>query len=474
LVRSPLLLGIVLVACALRLPALSLPLEGAGARLASLGGHLGTEQGWVPRGEAPLVPALTAILVSAGLHPTQALRVLDLCMAMLLPVLGFGLARGLGCRRSTGYWFAFLLAVHPLLVLGIGGALVGTAGVATVLVLGGLWAVSSTRPWMRRLGLLSACLLPFCSPAGAVFTPALLWLHAREEPGRLRVLGPLVGALALVFGPVLPAWTSGTPQSALSFVLGWLPLVLLGGLFVGLPAGLHHLLRSEGRTAIVARAWLMSATGLLALQLLRGLEGPLSLDLDSSAGLLLVPPLLLAGVVGLERSGWRLAPGVRMGSALAGVLLGAFVANGGLQVRIDPSAPLAAGRLEYLRSASHQAADVVGPGGWIVLDVAGMDPDAQASLADTLEGRWLWRREALTEGLAVAPVRQLPTFPARSYPAGDHFAMVVPAPRRGDPAVLDSLTTFGGASIFQQDIVERVGAFLVLKLEGHGPHGTNR
>ncbi len=468
--RPPLLLGIVLIAFALRLPALSLPLEGEGARLASLGGHLGSEQGWVPSGEAPLVPALTAIFVSSGLHPTQSLRVLDMLMALLLPVLGAGLAGALGCSRSTSLWLALLLAVHPLLVLGIGGALVGTAGVASVLVLAGLWAVCAERVGMRRLGLVCGCLLPFCSPAAAVFTPALIWLHARDEPGRLRVLGPLVGALALVFGPVLPAWTAGLPQQGLPFLLGWLPLVLLGGLLVGVPTGANRLLRGETQSAAVSRAWLVSTLGLLLLQLLRGLDGPLAFDLDSNAGLLLVPPLLLAGLLGLERSAWRFASSVRVGSVLAGLLLGVFVAHGGLQVRIDPSAPLAAGRLEWLRNATHQAAAVVGPGGWIVLDVATTDADAQASLADTLQGRWIWRREALAPETGVAPVRQLPTFPARSYPAGDHFAMLVPAPRRGDAAVLESLTTFGGASIFRQDIVERVGAYVVLKLEGHGPH----
>ena len=468
--RSPLLLGIVLIAFALRLPALSLPLEGQGARLASLGNELGTERGWVPSGEAPLVPALSAILVSSGLHPTQALRILDLLMAVLLPILGAGLAGALGCRLSTRYWFALLLAVHPLLILGVGGALVGTAGVASVLVLGGFWASAAARPGVHRLALVAGCLLPFCSPSAAVFTPALVWLHARGEPGRLRVIGPLIGGLALVFGPALPAWTAGLPEDALSFAIGWLPLALLGGLLIGVPRGTGGLLRSEGTSGMVARAWLMSAVGLLALLLLRGLEGPLAFDLDSSAGLLLVPPLLLAGLVGIGRSQWRFAPLLRLSSVVVGILLGLFVGHGGLQVRLDPGANLAAGRLEWLRGASHQAASLVGPGGWIVLDVAEMDADAQASLADTLEGRWLWRRDPLADGASPAPVRQLPTFPARSYPAGDRFAMVMPAPRRGHSSVLEPLTTFGGASIFRQDIVDRVGAFLVLELEGHATH----
>ena len=469
--RSPLLLGIVLIAFALRLPALSLPLEGEGARLASLGNELGTERGWVPSGDAPLVPALSAILVSSGLHPTQALRVLDLLMAVLLPILGAGLAGALGCREATRLWFALLLAVHPLLVLGVGGALVGTAGVASVLVLGGLWASCATRPSVRRLALCAGCLLPFCSPSAAVFTPALVWLHARGEPGRLRVIGPLVGGLALVFGPALPAWTTGLPQDAVAFALGWLPLALLGGLMLGLPQGMCSLVRTEGGAGVAARAWFTSATFLLALLLLRGLEGRLAFDLDAGVGLLLVPPLVLAGLVGVSRSTWRFGPLVRLSSAVVGMLLGLFVGHGGLQVRLDPGASLAAGRLEWLRGASHQAAALVGPGGWIVLDVDGMDADAQASLADTLEGRWLWRREPQADAQGPAPVRQLPTFPARSYPAGDRFAMVMPAPRRGQASVLEPLTTFGGASIFRQDIVDRVGAFLVLELEGHATLG---
>lgn len=469
---APLLL--LLIALGLRLPAFGLPVEGEAARLASVAELVGNERGWVPAETAPVMPVMAAVLVASGIAPTDAIRLIDLLFGALIAPLLFLLGRSLGLSMGLAVWCGLFAAAHPLLAINAGGVHPGPSGVALACLLSALLLLRSERSRTRRAGALVSTLLILSHSAGALYGIPLLAYYALREPGpRLQLLLPAAGLVALLLGPVAPWRTSGEITGVGGLLLGWLPLAGLGVVWVMSGVGMRRLGSGDSPGSGAFRTWAIGAAlhliALVALPL-----GPAAgLELDGpSGGILLVPFVLLTGLVGWARAAAgipKLAPGIRTGrravclGAVAGSLL---LVSGALQVLVLPASPAAAGRLTWLRDAVAQASAAAGERGWIVLGVAEDDPATQASLADAHPGRALCRRAPLDEKPDEDGLRVLLPFPAGAYPADQPFAVVVHAPRRDADATVNGVTTFGGEGIFEQEPVSRVGAYLVMRVQG--------
>ena len=123
--QRPYVIGIVLLALALRLPCLLsaqvVLTEGTTyttiARSLAAGrgyvGILGVVDFFVP----PLYPLLMAGLARLGLDAVWAGRLLSLILGTLLPLPVYWLTKNLSGRRSAGLFSALLIAAHPLLVV---------------------------------------------------------------------------------------------------------------------------------------------------------------------------------------------------------------------------------------------------------------------------------------------------------------------------------------------------------------------
>jgi hypothetical protein len=136
--------------------------------------------------------------------------------------------------------------------------------------------------------------------------------------------------------------------------------------------------------------------------------------------------------------------------------------SGGLQASLVPDSPPTAGRLHLLREAVQAAASEAGPAGWIVLAVASDRPEEQASLADLHPEHWMWADASgpqETDPKRPAALRRVPVFPAASFAAGRHVAVVARAGTTG------AIQTFGGAGIYHQEVVRRVGPYIVLRAQ---------
>lgn len=465
------------LAFALRVPTLALPLEGAAAVLASEVERVGTERGWVSPGTPPTLPLMGGVLVATGLDPTSALRFVDLLLGCLVAPLGFALARRLGAAGGTATWIGLALALHPLLAVNVGGVHPGPDALGLVLLLTGLLALAHEAPVVRRLGGLLGILLAVSHPAGPLYLLPLLLVHAVYEPGpRWQVLLPVLGGLALVWGPVsvLGDGDGGAGLSALLF--GWLPLAGLGVLWLATPRGVRALLESHrggGPLRAVLGAWGLGAALHAAWLVGPGLGRSVGFELDApSGGSLLVPLLLLTGMVGVAawaRGGARWAAGVRITRRAVVTLSAAaavYLVSGPLQIALAPARAGTAGRLTWMRDAVARAAEAAGERGWIVLGVAEEEPATQASLADAHPFRAICRRAPLPEEPAEDGLRVLLPFPASAYPADEPFGLVLPAPRRDQTATFEPVTTFDGTGIFEQEPIARVGAYLVMRVRG--------
>lgn len=463
------LLGSIVLALVLRLPSVGLPLEGEGARLASQTDALMDRQE-LPgdSSEGGLVALLATAVAAAGLTPTLGVRVLGLGCALLLPLLAFALARRFGGSFAAAAGCAFLMGVHPFVVIEVGGALSGSAGVELVVLLTALLAVTSPRAWVRRPGLLVGLALPHVAVSGLVYLPLITVLHQRRESvGWLRVAGLLVSVASLALSPALRGLPGPGPVDPVQFLVLWVPLVCLGVLLLGAPRGWRVLAAKAGEIGTAWRAWSLAAVVHVGLLLGLGLEGTLGLALDGSGGLALVPFVLLMGVVGCLaiRASWmRWALGV---ASFAAVLCTGWLGFGSAQARLTPGADTAALRLTWQRDVCADAARLVGRDGWIVLDILEDEPDAQRSLADLLKGHWVWRREDLTGSARESALRPLLTFPAPAWQGGT-FAMIRPTPTRGGRiGRLEDEVSFGPTARFDQDAVLRVGPWLLVELQGN-------
>ena len=464
------LLGSIVVALVLRLPALSLPLEGEGARLASQTDALMAHKE-LPGdpSEGGLLALLATAVAAAGLTPTLGVRVLGLACALLLPLLGFALARRFRLSRGASVGCAFLLGVHPFVVIEVGGALTGSAGVELVLLLAGMLCVTSGSALLRRVGAVTAMALPHVAVSGLVYLPLITVLHQRREPrGPLRVIGLLGSVASLALSPALRALPGPGPVDPVQFLVLWVPLVSLGVLLLGAPRGWRVLAGEDaGDLGVAWRAWSLAAVVHVGLLLGLGLEGDLGLALDGSGGLALVPFVLIMGLAGCFaiRARW-----MRYGLALASfaaLLCTAWLGFGAAQVRLTPGADTAALRLTWQRDVCRRAARLVGQDGWVVLDILADDPDGQRSLADLLKGHWVWRREPLSDEERAHALRPLLTFPAAAWKGGA-FAMIRETPTRGGRiGRVDDEVSFGPTAVFDQDAVRRVGPWLLVELQGN-------
>ncbi|MDJ0973741.1 MAG: hypothetical protein QNJ98_04720 [Planctomycetota bacterium] len=466
------------LALLLRLPTLSLPVEGEAAVLASEVERVGTERGWVSPGTPPTLPLIGGVLVATGLDPTRALRFVDLLLGCLVAPLGFALARRLGAEQGAATWVGLALALHPFLAVNAGGVHPGPDALGLVLLLAALAALASPTPAARRLGVLLAMLLAVSHPAGPLYLLPLLTVYALNEPGpRWQVLLPVLGVVAIVAGPVAVLPGRGGAADLGTLLFAWLPLAGLGVLWLAVPRGVRTLLRSTApearRRGPLLLAWAAGAVFHVVFLVGPGLGRPVGFELDTaSGGALLVPLIVLTGLVGL--GAWA-AQAARLGAGLrwtrravtaVAAAAAVYVVTGPLQIAVAPAHPAAAGRLTWMREAVARAADAAGDRGWIVLGVAEGEPATQASLADAHPARAIHRRAPLPETPAEDGLRVLLPFPASAYPADEPFGLVVPAPRREEAATFDPVTTFDGAGIFEQEPIARVGAYLVMRVRG--------
>ena len=113
--------------------------------------------------------------------------------------------------------------------------------------------------------------------------------------------------------------------------------------------------------------------------------------------------------------------------------------------------------LQFLREALDSAAETAGDRGWIVLAVAEDRPAEQASLADLAPNHWTWSRRRVAPGPASDSLRRLRVFPAANFQTGRSFAVVAPA---GQSSAIE---TFGGAGIYEQELVRQIGPYVVLR-----------
>lgn len=428
-----------LLAFCVRAGTLDLPVEGQAAVLAAGGARWAEGGGLETAGRGPLLPMLTGAAVELGVPATLALRWLDVLAACLLPGLLLLLAQRLGIARRRALLGACLLALHPLGVLGSGGIVPDTAATTGALALGALVLLSCARAALRRAALLPLALLGLSDGGGLIVLIPLVVAYVRREPGpRLQT------AVALLAGGLLLAgfatWFRAQPGPDLGAALLWLVLAPLGIFLPGVPRGLHRIATSATGTTWIA------AVGLGGLGLLLGAPFPTGLAL---------PLLLLAGLEGSAHLGLRIGRPVAWGTASACAVATLVLVSGGLQVALAPGDPLPSGRLHLLRQAVRAAAHVAGERGWIVLGIAEGRPEDQASLADLNPDHWTWSRRAAEADTAA--VRRLRVFPAAAFEPGQEVAIVTRAGTSG------AIETFDGAGIYHQEVVERIGPYVVLR-----------
>ena len=436
-----LLPALFLTALCVRAVTLDLPVQGEAARLAAAGARLADGGGIEAGGRGPLVPLLVAGAVGLGVPATLALRWIDVCAACLVPLLVLLLASRLGLAPGRARLASLLLALHPLGVLGPGGVDPGTAAVVGALTMAGLLLLAADRVGVRRWSLVPLGLLLFADGSGLLLGVPLVVLFVRREPGpRIQTAVALLAAGAVAGG--LTTWFGATAAPSPTAALLWLAAAPLGVFLPGVPTGLRRL-----ATSPVGLAWL-AAVVVGALGLAVGAPFPVWVAL---------PLILLGGLEGSSALWKRHARRVGAFATFASAIATLLWVSGGLQAALAPQGPAVAGRLHLLRQAMRVAADAAGERGWIVLAVAEGHPEDQASLADLHPEHWTWAGRE-TEADAAA-VRRLRVFPAAALEAGQGVAIVARAGATG------AIETFGGAAIYHQVLVRRIGPYVVLRAQ---------
>jgi hypothetical protein len=387
---------VVLLALAVRLPSLGLPVDGEGARLATALGRA-----------LPFVSS-----------PTLLLRLLDLLGALALPPLVLRAARSLGATSASG--LAALAAAHPVLVGWAGGPEAGLLGLGTALLLAGLHG-------RDRAPAGALAVVPLLVPLGLfLVAPSLLRFLRRERrwPWRVGVLLVAGGAAWLGWPPAEPFTSDALARRIFALALVGVPAVSLVVLSPSAARGLRRLPRG---TLVGGAAYVLG--------LLVGLRrGAPSFSWEGFAALVpLVPLVLLAAA----DAGRRLV----RGAILAAVVVVPFVALGPLQRFLAPGWPGPAGRLDRLKTAVEQAAEAAGPDGWVGWALGPGEQATELRLSDLLPGRRSGRLEDLPvesapSGLALGAVVRADRLDEEVAVGGRTILVATPLARIGDYVVV--------------------------------------
>ena len=196
------LLILFLVGILIRLPTVTLPLEGRAAVLASVADSLGHSRVWALDDSPPLQPFLVAILVASGADATRALRILEgLAGAALAPLLMvLALRMGMGVRVSR--YGGLALLVHPMLVVHAGGSRPDGNAMSVFLLLGAFGLLLSAVASRRRWGAAASAALGLAHPAGVLYmAPAIIGFATRERVAAWRHAAVVVALALFFFGP---------------------------------------------------------------------------------------------------------------------------------------------------------------------------------------------------------------------------------------------------------------------------------
>ena len=320
-------------------------------------------------------------------------------LGALLAPLACAVVLALGVGRRAARWTGILLAAHPLLALGAGGALASTGALAAALLLAALLLLARRGPVGRRVGLFLLVLLPLAEPPCVAYVPFLLVAWWSREPSRRWRVAGLVLALATLVATPFPArgHDGDVGSRVLAFGLQWAPAALLLGLLPFLPAGIAHAWRVPGAARPVVRAWLAGAgVHVLLLLLLQAPPGFAFGWEGLTTGVPLVPLGVALGLVGLARlAAARRRTVVRalLGGAVAASV---FCVIGPLQTWWFPGSTPPAGRLWRLARVVGAAGDAAGPAGWVAFDVgSALDACETERLGDLLPGRRTGTLQAL-------------------------------------------------------------------------------
>ncbi len=433
---------VVFAALVLRLSSLDLPLGPEAAAVATRADAIAHGRLAMPpgsEGTGPLLPALCLPGIAVGMTPTRALRATGLALGVLWVPLLLAWGRRLPGLRAAAAWAALLAALDPVAVLGAGGPATGAAALEGVLLLVAPPLLLASGPRMRRGGALAAILLPLADPLAAVQVPGLVaFAVLRERAPVARAAMALLAVLAVVFVtlPPLQGEAGGVPALLLLLAAAAV-LVLLPALVVGAPR-----LLGQGAVVVLLLAGLGLETVLRAA--LPWSRGALhATEAGLAPGAAVVPFVLLAGALGLERLGTRWRRPLRVAAvalASAGALL---VGSGAVRAELAPRAPGLAGRLLDLGDAVRSAADAAGAAGTVALELPGVDPVARRRLADLAGGR------PTVDLLDPADAGRL------EGPIG-----LVTATEDLGP-----VSTLSGRGIFRQTVVGRHGRWVVCRLE---------
>ncbi len=443
-----------------RTMSVDLPVDGAAARVASLGDRLASEQGGVPSADRPVVPVLVAIAIEMGASPTGALRWIDAICGILIGLLTMAVLFRVGAHAATARWTGLLTALHPAVLWHVGGAAPGTAGVGVVWLLLVLWLLAHGAV-ARRGGAVLSWVLPYVHAGVAPYAPLLFLFFLLHEPRRrvgwaLAAIGAVLHILAfralLLHGESAAQWGMAT-------VL-WLLMAAAYVFTPAIPSGASR--RWRGDEQGLTRAWIVG--GGLHVALLAA-AGWLHFDWEPgrASGIALVPLLLAAGLTGVRRLRWEWLRLMPRAVAVVFVVL-AFVPEGSRLFGLDADRNT---HLRWSRDVMTTARAAVGDSAWIVLDVHHDEPALQCSMADVIPSARVWTLRRYPSERTADDLRRLFTFPAGQYPAGKPFALVAAAPRKGEASKISEIATLEGAGIFRQELVTRVGRYLVLRMQSN-------
>lgn len=465
-----------------RLPALSLPLEGDGVAQGALAQSIATGKGFaidgVPDGSrAPLWPVVIAIPVASGATVTGAERttgwLLGALSAALLVLVG---ARLFGSTLSIAS-LAALAAAHPALSLSVGGLYAGPDAISSVLALAAILCGVSEGSRARRAALLLAGLLPLCRYDLLPFAVAAAVVGSARASGT----SSRVGVLAATLGPTLLwllrgafvhasgfAWALAPLGQALSNLLVIAGLVLpaagLGVLWLFAPRGLADLWSRGSPDRGVLRGWMLGCVAHLLLVVCLATpsgrdDRALSFAASSlRAGVAVVPLVVIAGLAGLGRVEGRTRTVLEGTVVGLSVLLSVLLLSGRLQ-RALPFGPSGAGRLHLVGEAYDAAVEDAGKDGWIAVDLGpSVEDGVEVFLGD--------RAPTHRTGVIAAPLARRPG----SFPRPPVLPLVDEMPKKGrailvTDRVLEGVIytgdrpdlMVGGQGIFHRVLLREVG-----------------
>ncbi len=444
----------------IRLPTLTLPLEGRAAVLASVADGLGHSRVWAVEDSPPLQPFLVAIVVASGADATRALRVMEgFAGALLAPLLMLlALRMGFGARVSR--YSGLALLVHPMMIVHAGGARPDGNALALLLLLVTFLLLLSPLASRRRFGAAGGVALGIAHPAGALYmATALLGFATRESVSAWRNVAIGLGLALFFFGPcsVLNLVTTSGGASSFAPTTVWIAVAALGLLVLGLPLGIVSALREGAWVGWILRAWMVAAAVHLGLIVVRGAPEAFAWSWDLlGTGCLLVPLIVLLGMRGVVPFDGRVALSIRAVSLLVGLLTVAALVFTNQMGWMLGAKPHPGASLAKLRTAARLAASQAGPKGWILCDI---EPDfaaAECSLADVFGDQYFWSPHDKRPSDPTAHIRTLRRFPAAAYKPGNPIVVLARAGTLGETRVLSDGT------ILRHEVVDQIGPYVIL------------